>query len=233
MTQTILLLLTPRASWLKEQGVKNPSKAITDDIITGDSNLFSERYKSNLQRKPKSCHIANKSTPKYKRTKPISSLFVPYQDELVLLESRSVFELFWNQMFIKAPLFSVYLESNHNLAVYFRFAPICAGNTWKIGNFTGWAADPSTVAKGELIWTCLDVEYMPENKWNLVRHNSKTISHSFWPWKCKFIWISLINIHTPSTANISVPVTKDPCQVMFSGVNELMSHSYLCSTSWK
>lgn len=166
----------------RAEGVKNPSKAITDDIITGDSNLFSVSYKNNLQRNPKSCHTATKSTLRYKRTKPISSLFVPHQAELVLLESRSVFELLWNQLLIKAPLFFVYLESNRNLALYFRLAPICAGNTWKIGNFTGWAADPSAVAKGGLIWTCLDAESMPENEWNLVSHNSKAISYSFWPW---------------------------------------------------
>lgn len=148
----------------RAERVKNPSKAITDDIITGDSNLFSVSYKNNLQRNPKSCHIAPKSTLRYKRTKPISSLFVPHQGELVLRESRSAFELLWSQLFIKAPLFSVYLESNHDLAVYFRYAPICAGSTWKIGNFTSCAADLSAVAKGGLIWTCLDAESMPEMK---------------------------------------------------------------------
>lgn len=53
MTHTLLLLRTARASWLKERRVKNPSKAITDGIITGDSNLFIGNYKNNLQRNPK------------------------------------------------------------------------------------------------------------------------------------------------------------------------------------
>lgn len=69
MTQTILLFPTARVSWLKKQGVKNPSKAITDDIITGDSNLFSESYKNNLERNPKSCRLATKSTVRIQKDK--------------------------------------------------------------------------------------------------------------------------------------------------------------------
>lgn len=38
-----------------------------------------------------------------KGQKPIQPLFVPHQAELVLLQSRSVCELLWGQLFIKAP----------------------------------------------------------------------------------------------------------------------------------
>lgn len=185
MTQTILLFPTARVSWLKKQGVKNPSKAITDDIITGDSNLFSESYKNNLERNPKSCRLATKSTVRIQKDKTCL-IFICCTSGWTSLTRVKVSH--WIALkptvYKRAPPFSLYtgLESNHNLAVYFRIAPICAGSTWKIGNFTGWAADPSAVAKRELSWTCRDAESMPENEWNPASHYFKAVSHRFWPW---------------------------------------------------
>lgn len=166
-------------------GSKTLQKQLLMTLSQGTAICSVRATKTTFRKKTLRAVTATKSTLRYKRTKPISSLFVPHQDELVLVESRSVFELLWYQLFIKAPLFSVYLESNHNLAVYFRFAPICARSTWKIGNFTGWAADPSAMAKRELIWTCLNVESMPESWWNPVSHKFKNISHRIWKvWQC-------------------------------------------------